>query len=350
MKKTKIILSLILVLAMTMCLTACGEKKEESSADGSFDYTKVIAENGYWKDVKALDYVELGDYSNITVNKTDINTEIAYFKQAYPAKEPDYDAVAEEGSTVNIDFIGYIDGEAFDNGSGTGYELTLGDGAMIPGFEDGILGMKPGEEKDITASFPDYYGVDELNGKDAVFHITLNYIVKHVDPEINDAFVLNNLYMEYGWSTVEDMNNGIKAQLALNSIKDASTIKEVPESMISYQTDALVAYYKQYAQAYGLEFNDFLVSYVGCADEAGLREQSYDYCKSEAEYYLFIQALAEEFGIVASEDDVKTYYEKHYADNSELTYDDFVEGLTMPYLKNVVLPTLVQYHVLGLEK
>jgi len=351
MKKTKIIIALMLILAM-FCLTACGAKEEQSNVDenGDFVFASGIDENGYWDGVKALDLVELGDYENIEVNTSEINEQIAYFKQMYPDSKLIYEGTAEAGDTIQIDFTGYIDGEAFDGGSGTDYELTLGDGNMIPGFEDGIIGMEVGEQKMIDATFPEAYGVDELNGKNAQFDITLKCIVESTDPEINDAFVLSNLYKEYGWSTVEEMNDGIKAQLALNSLKEASNVKEVPESIINYQTEALVSYYKQYATAYGMDFASFLTTYIGVEDEAGLREQSLEYCTEEAEYYLYVQAIAEEFGIVPTEDDVKAYYEQNYKDNGQFTYEEFSEQFGMNYLKNAVLPVLVQKKMIEIVK
>ncbi|MCL2014405.1 MAG: FKBP-type peptidyl-prolyl cis-trans isomerase [Oscillospiraceae bacterium] len=95
----------------------------------------------------------------------------------------DSDKLVENGDIVNIDFVGMIDGEPFENGSDEGFDLTIGSGRFIPGFEEQMIGMKNGETKDLNVPFPEDYGVPELAGKEAVFRVTVNYIqVKDTDP------------------------------------------------------------------------------------------------------------------------------------------------------------------------
>lgn len=96
---------------------------------------------------------------------------------------------AADGDQVNIDFKGSIDGEAFDRGSAEGVPLTLGSGSMIGGFEEGIVGMKAGEEKSIDVTFPEDYSAEELAGKEAQFEIKLNGVEEPVLPEIDDEFI-----------------------------------------------------------------------------------------------------------------------------------------------------------------
>ena len=94
--------------------------------------------------------------------------------------------------TVNIDFSGSVDGEKFPGGTADGYDLVLGSGSFIPGFEDGVVGLKVGESKDVNVKFPDDYSAENLKGKDAVFTVKLNKITEKLLPELTDEYVKNH--------------------------------------------------------------------------------------------------------------------------------------------------------------
>ncbi|CAM3647325.1 trigger factor [Parendozoicomonas haliclonae] len=146
--------------------------------------------------VEVYPEVEIADFAKISVEKPvaevseeDVNKMLDTLReQSKTFEAAEEGAAAEQGDLVIIDYKGTVDGEAFEGGAAEGQRLELGSGRMIPGFEDGIAGMKAGEQKDINVTFPAEYHSEELKGKDAVFAITVNEVQKPVLPELNEEF------------------------------------------------------------------------------------------------------------------------------------------------------------------
>ena len=114
----------------------------------------------------------------------DIDAELDALRQQYPAVVEG--RAAKEGDVANIDYVGTKDGVAFDGGTASGYNLSLGNGGFIDGFEDGVVGMMPGEEKDLNLTFPEEYHSAELAGQDVVFHVTLNQLMSPEETAVDD--------------------------------------------------------------------------------------------------------------------------------------------------------------------
>ena len=199
MKKRAIMISMLLVMALSV--TGCSQKTatkdkdtkteetaktddaEETESDNTEDTsedTPTTAELMAGIDVEKC--VTLGDYKGVTVEKTiqsvtdeDVQNEIDNALANYPVE---VDQAAKEGDTVNIDYVGKIDGTAFDGGStnGQGTDLEIGSGSYIDDFEDQLVGAHPGDEVEVTVTFPDDYGAADLAGKEAVFDVTVNGI------------------------------------------------------------------------------------------------------------------------------------------------------------------------------
>lgn len=186
-----------------------------------------------------------------TVNDADVDAEIARLLDRNARKVEVTDRAAQNGDTVNIDFSGSIDGVKFDGGEAKGYDLVLGSGSFIPGFEDQVVGMAIGESKDVNVTFPENYQAEELKGKPAVFAVTLNAISGKELPELTDEFVKDAT----GSETVEAYKEKTKAKLqeqadrrsndaTENSILDAiaaNTEVEIPQAMIEKEIDAQVS-------------------------------------------------------------------------------------------------------------
>ncbi len=335
---------LALALAFCLLLGACGQKEgeneqgDESASGGSvtdFDYSGQIDEDGMWKGVKALDLVQLPDYSKITVAQADIDSEIETFLNSYPDMEKIMDREIADGDYVNIDYVGTIGGVEFEGGStqGNGTMVIIGYTSYIDDFIDQLIGHKPGETFDINVTFPDDYGDENLNGRDAVFETTVNYIAEYHKAELTDEFVQTNLAASYGWTTVDDMTAGIAAECATRYLYDNTTFQEVPESMVDYNIEAAIAYYKAYASAYGITFEEFLQSYTEAGSEAEFREAQYDSAYDSATYYLLYQALEEDMGLSVSDKDVTAYF----SNLGTTDLDTMVDTYGMPYLKNQLL-------------
>ncbi|HHW23591.1 MAG TPA: trigger factor [Clostridiaceae bacterium] len=322
-----------------------------NSSTESFDYSDGIDDNGFWVNIKASDHVEIKDYKGIpvpsdihTVTDETIKAQVDSILSDYVTKKQITDRAAADGDTINIDYVGRIDGIPFEGGStdGRGTDVTIGITPYIDDFLEQIIGHTPGETFDVEVTFPEDYGVEELNGKDAVFTVTLNYIVESVLPELSDEFVAENLSKDYGWNTVSEMETEIRDRLQRSAVSDyiqerlfeIATVKSVPDSMLKYQENYMIQSIKDEAGYYNISYDDFLVSYIGVKNTDELLELYYEDNKRNAELYLIFQAIAELENITVAETDVAEYFKKYIGIDD---YSPFEESLGMPYLKLNVL-------------
>ena len=178
------------------------------------------------------------------------------------------DRACKMGDIVNIDFSGSVDGKKFDGGTAEGYDLELGSGSFIPGFEDALVGMKKGEEKDINVKFPENYQAENLCGKDAVFAVKINKITERQYPELTDEYVKAHAGVE----TVEDYKKKLRERLeksAENRGRDETegsiiaeiskhTEVEVPDAMVEGEIDRIVQDFSYRLMYQGLKLDDYL--------------------------------------------------------------------------------------------
>lgn len=334
-------------------VTSSGQSDDASSTQQAeaFSPSDFLDDNGYWKDVNALDYVTLCQYTGIPVTEDEIaaseesiQAQIDSFAQNNLVTETITDRAVADGDTVNIDYVGSIDGVEFAGGStgGNGTEVTIGVTNYIPGFLDQLVGHTPGENFDIDVTFPDDYGSADLAGKDAVFNITINSIIERSLPEVTDDWVANTLGDAYGWSTVDEMRQGIadamrNSALALyvqNYVIDNSTISEVPAELITYQEEMLVNQYQSYASMYGMDLSTLLPMMTGYQTTEELVEANRDEIERTAQGHLVFQAIAQDAGMEVTDEDVAAYI-KTVAGSDDV--DGFVQIYGMPYLKMCTL-------------
>lgn len=172
------------------------------------------------------------------------------------------------GDIANIDFVGTVDGVKFDGGEAEGFDLTLGSGQFIPGFEDQVAGMNIGETKDVNVTFPENYQAEALKGKPAVFVVTLNALQAKELPELTDEFIKDAT----GSATVEEYKAKTKERLQKqadrratdateNSILEAIAVNaeaEIPQAMIEREIDSLVQKFEYQLMYQGLKLEDYL--------------------------------------------------------------------------------------------
>lgn len=254
------------------------------------------------------------------------------------------DRAAQNGDIVNIDYTGYLDGEAFDGGSAQGADLELGSGSFIgatddyAGFEDQIVGHQKGDEFDITVQFPDPYNNPEMAGKVADFHIVLNGIYTETVPELTDDWVKSNStesetvdeYRDEIRGTLEDnYEASVESELGAsvqNALLENIDVKKYPEDVVSDQVSQMTDYYTQIAGLYGMELSEFIESYLQTTEEdfntqleeTAQQTAAFDEAAkliaakeklepSEDEYQEAMAEYAEEAG---AGDDVDTYIEQ----------------------------------------
>ena len=320
-----------------------------------FNYSDSINENGFWEDVTALDHVELSEYIGIEVPSEIHTVPDEYVQMEIDAILAEYneqitDRTVVDGDTINMDFVGSIDGVEFDGGNtnGNGEEVTIGVTNYIDDFLEQIIGHTPGESFDIEVTFPEDYGEENLNGKDAIFAVKLNYIAEL--PEMTDQFVAEKLSAEYGWNTVDAMESDIKTkmqeQAMFNYIQEYLveniTVNTVPESLLTYQQNQMIQYFEENATLYEMEFDEFLSTYIEVSSVDELIELYREDNTQMAEMYLILQAIAEDADISITDEDVVDYFSKYMGTED---YSEYEESFGIPYIKLSVLNEEVMVHL-----
>ncbi len=341
-------------------LAGCSSQKATlTSTDADFEYSYGIDKKGLWENVNALDNVDLCDYEGILVPKNihevsdeAVQTEIDSLLTNFEEIEQVTDRSIEDGDTVNIDYIGSIDGVEFAGGNtqGAGTDVTIGVTQYIDDFLEQLIGHSPGESFDIEVTFPDDYGNEELKGKDAVFAITLNYIVETLTPDLTDAFVLENLAPQYGWTTIDAMKDYIRKNLRESALEyflrdyilSNSTINNLPDIILEYQEYSMIQYYKNSASQYQMDYEQFISAAAGANSTEELLDMKLEQNKNTASLFLLLQAIAEDAGISVKEDDAIEYFSSISQTGDHSQYEN-IYG--MPHLKMFTLQRKVLEYI-----
>ena len=306
----------------------------------NFTYSDGLDENGYWSGIKALDYVTLPeDYASISIARADVEPTAEQVQSqidsvlSQNATTQEVDRAAASGDTVNIDYAGTVDGVAFTGGTYSGYSLTLGSGTFINGFEDQIVGHKPGETFDVTVTFPEGYNDSTdadgntvvLSNKEAVFSVTLNSITEEVLPELTDAWVDATYGSTDDVHTVEDLRTLYQKILyednlhtaLMNYLMDHSTFKSIPQEISDYQVTQCLNYYYTMANYYGYDLDSFVQSLMGYENADAMLSALADSIESYAKEALLYQAVAEASGIAPTQEQIDAYasYTSNYGAN-----------------------------------
>ena len=314
-KKTAV---LILCALMAAGLAACGGSSGENSSSVSGESTgtstvssssqedaimSIPLEEG--DDWKLEDCIVLGDYKGLRLTKTvgQVTEEEvdSYIQSQATAEEvTDENAAVQDGDTVNIDYVGKIDGKEFDGGSAQGSVLVVGSDTFIDGFEDGLIGMKKGETRDLNLTFPDDYGNTDVAGKAVVFTVTLNSISRA--PEQDDAWVSS--YTDGKYTSMDDYRAYMKESLQegndeaadqqLNSdaweqIEKTCTFLKLPKSYVEEGSEEFEKNVTSQAEQYNATLDDFITQNGLTAEEYKTRKEQYG--RYTAESRLLLEAL-----------------------------------------------------------
>ncbi len=316
--------------AIVLMMAACGKK----------DTSGLV----YLKDFNPSDYVTLGDYRNMEIHLEDpavtdeeVEQSVEYILNTRPVKTEVTGRPAQLGDVANIDFEGKLDGVAFDGGTGAGYDLELGSGSFIAGFEDGVVGMEIGEVKDLDLNFPDPYERNpDLSGAAVVFTVTLNSLSTKEPAELTDQFV-EELMIE-GCSNVAEFRDYIrdsllesqkqqyqqkKEEVILDELEKIMTYKDMPEGMVDRMTETMIDNITSYAQMYGADVGEYVAGVYG-----GTAEEYEETLKGQAglmaQRYVMLAAIAAKENIAVSDEDL----EKQIAEEAEEYGYESVEEYT----------------------
>ena len=252
--------------------------------------------------------VKLGKYKglnvkkdSVKVTKEEVEHEIEHLRSHY-AENVVKEGKVENGDIAIIDFEGFKDGKAFDGGKGENYSLTIGSNTFIPGFENQIIGMAKGEEKDINVTFPEDYHSEELKGQPVVFKVKVNEIKEVKIPELDKDF-FEDLGME-GIDSKESLEAQVKENIKARRDADAenkyidelleaaakNVEVDIPDVMISEEQDRILRQYEENLKMQGLTLEQFYQ--FTNSDEAALKEQMKDEATKRVTYRLMLEAIA----------------------------------------------------------
>ncbi len=326
----KRLLAIILGISMMASITGCG--------GNALSNEMVSIEKYEGLKVEAVDTVEVTD--------KEVDESIAYTMEVTAAEYADEygikDRAAQDGDTVFIDYSGKLDGVQFEGGTAEKQTLKLGSNSFIDGFEDAIIGHKPGETFDINVTFPENYGNEELNGQDVVFTIVFHSIVPtEITDEIASILMGEDI-------TVEEYKAQVKEDLEVSNEETAVAdyenavyraflenckMKEYPEDELEQWKQVMEDSYSMYASYYGMETDEFLQAYYGTTAEELAKEQIL--------FKYAVELVAEEQGMTLSLEDYEKAIEEQAiefgyesAEEYEKAYNEYYgEG----YLKNYIL-------------
>ena len=298
--------------------------------------------------------VILGEYKGITFKKNvynvedeDVENEIKRLQERNVRMIEVTDRAVEDGDNVIIDYSGSVDGVKFDGGTAEKQPLTIGSKTFIPGFEEQVIGMKIGEERDINVKFPEEYHAENLKGKDAVFAIKLHEIKKKELPEVNDDFIKEAVgaesveaYKAETRARLEKMNaDRADRELEDEMIKQISAKSEVEvcEALIENQIDRMVQETEYRLSYQGLKLEDYL-KYIGKTMEdfrKGYEEQAKDLVKSQ----LVIEKIIDTEKIEATEEDVEARVNEMATAQGRKAPDvkKHMQARQLDYLKNEII-------------
>ncbi len=367
--KKKCIVSVLMGLVLSV--SGCGGDKvqeSETRTEEGTDVTDGDSEEGGETEAEAsvnqqVTYADLkssvtslGEYKGLTAERVvaevtdeDVEDEIWSVQKSY-ANLQDVDRGAQMRDVTVIDYTGYVDGETSDSLKGEGYELELGSGAFVPGFEDQLIGVKAGEDREVVLTFPeDYY--EDMAGKEARFEVHVQKVQEYVmEKEWNDAFIKENLEYE----DEADMRAKIREEFQKNAEEDAdanmeyelmqqvigSSTYEIQETDVKAYTDEMMQEYQIYAAMYGLGLEDYLAQ-QGTTEE-NVRMMYRETAEFRVKLILTLHEIAKAEQITASEEECQSTLEELAV---QYGYEDTKE-VEAVYGRDMVQEQLVQEKVL----
>lgn len=285
--------------------------------------------------------VELGAYKGIEVEKRaynvtdgEVDAAIAQLQEGV-ARMVDVDRPVENGDTVNLDYSGSVDGVKFDGGTAQGQTLTIGSGQFIPGFEEQMVGMAAGEEKDIEVTFPEEYHAENLAGKKAVFAVKVNGIQVKELPALDDEFAKD--VSEY--DTLEALREAKRKELLEQAEKNAKIEKEndvvrkavenatveLPGAMVERQIDSFLQDMGYRLQMQGISLEDYL-KYTN-TELSALREQYRADAALRVKSQLVLEAISKAEAIEATPEEISDKVAEYAKQFGNMTLEDFEKNL-----------------------
>ncbi|MCM1218907.1 MAG: trigger factor [Lachnospiraceae bacterium] len=331
MKRSKAgILAMILAAGL---MVGCGQSREENAL----------------RDLKTDSYVTLCDYQNMSISvepvtvtdaERDLSVMEAYSGFATLENSGITDRAAADGDTVNIDYVGKRDDVAFDGGTASGAFLVLGSDSYIDGFEDGLVGVRPGETVDLNLTFPENYGNTELAGQAVIFTVTVNYIVELRD-EVAAAMGLENVstvaqlqqyyYDRIYASKAQDHERSVKGAI-MKALFDGSTYGELPDAILE-SNKAYVSSIVNSAAAYGLDADTYTYTFFGMDAETYINDYATELTKQD----ITLQAIANQEDLNVSDKELKETLQQYAENAGAETVEEYLGNNSAEEYRNALM-------------
>ena len=293
--------------------------------------------------------VELGQYKGVSAVKEEVKVTADDVKERLnqmaerEARLVSVDRKVKKGDTAVIDFEGFDNGVAFEGGKGENHELEIGSGSFVPGFEDQIIGMKAGEEKDIDITFPENYTKD-LAGKQVVFHVKVNEVKVKEVPALDDEFAKDVSEFD----TLKELKADIKKKLTAERTESAQRAFEdvlmakvaegveadVPHEMVELQAEQMTEGFKQQLASQGIPFDQYLK--MTNTTEADFKSQAYGPAEQQVKMDLAVSAIVKAENLEATDDEVEAEMKK-VADRYGMDLDTVKKYLRPEEVKEQVI-------------
>jgi len=373
--KKKILTFLLASTTAMVMLVGCGNKTEQDNAptptvvesketpvptETTVPTQEPIAAPDATGEPVAETKVTLGQYKGLTIHEVDsavIAEEIYTMLQDEYAELAVVDRAAEEGDTVNINYVGKKDGVAFEGGtddSEEGTDLTLGSGQFIDGFEEGLVGVVAGEVRNLNLTFPENYGNAELAGQAVVFTVTVNAVQESVVPELTDEFAKENLgcdtMAEYVYGLYQVRNEESFYEQITEYLMESCTVENYPEEQVEAEKQGLIAYYTGYAEyigsMFGMDTETALASMFGFESMEALDTFAEEYAYNVVKNTLVLVEIATVENLVLSDEEYQSralIYAQGYGyedvESFETDYgkDSVIEAVTMDYVMDYLI-------------
>ena len=317
-------LAALMCVCLGMTMFACGASKDDNTKEtesGTSEATEpayteedlVDDSNG---DLNILDYVDLGDYKGIELTKSITKVtddEVTNEMESKAVELTGSDVTVEDGDTAIIDFVGKLNGVAFDGGTASNYELEIGSGSFIDGFEDGLIGVKKGDTVDLNLTSPESYQSTELAGKDVVFTVTVNGVKRK--PQLNDEWLAANTnyatLAEFAAETKQKLEDAAETTASntlessgLDQVISNSTVKKYYKSLIEQGESQYEKRLNAYASAYGKSLSELLAAQG--MTESQYQNQKQKQAVSYAQVAMVVYAIAQDAGLSEADAEYQT--------------------------------------------
>ncbi len=343
----------VIVAVVLACLSGCNTQNVENAVN-----TVSAEATGF--SYNPADYVKLGDYKNLEVTRMstevteeDIANELTSKIESLAAPVPvtDRDNVAE-GDIANIDYMGLLDGVAFEGGTDTGFDLTIGSHTFIDGFEEGLVGTTVGETVSLNLVFPENYQSEDLAGQEVVFVVSVNSISSK--PEATDDVVkeiTNGDYStvaeykevikdEIGKSKLEEADGQMYTELFTKAVDNAEVIADFPKDLLDSKISLMKSNAEEYAKMCGVDLETYL-GYMGKTMD-DFNTEIDEYSVTAAKQSMVLNAIAVAEGLSVSDEELDKAIDEYVEIYGYGSKEEFTSSVDLNDFREYILKTKVE--------